>query len=142
MKAATRNDAPQWFDTPRGVVGVEVCRLSGHLPGEGCRNAASVSATGEITYKSMVYTDYFVSGTEPRQTCTAHAVQYLPYQEPTFAEAAFDGLAPFGMEAALPDPVPAAAQSPVQADPPASPPPVESAVPALPAAPPEAPPGP
>lgn len=135
MSAATRDDAPGWFDTPRDVVSVEVCRLSGHLPGEGCRNAASVSATGEITYKSMAYLDFFVRGTEPRQTCTAHAAQYQPYQEPTFAEAAFEGLAPFGMEAAEPDPepVPAAAQLPLE-------PAVESAVPALPDAPPEAPP--
>ena len=109
MKVATANDAAEWFDTPRDVNAIEVCRLSGHLPGERCRNAASVSATGEITYKSLVYMDYFVRGTEPRQTCTAHAIEYLPYQEPTFAEAAFDGLAPFGMEAADPDPVPAAA---------------------------------
>ena len=54
-----------WFEPPRDVVAVEVCRLSGALPGEGCRNAASISPTGEITYKSMVYTDYFVRGTEP-----------------------------------------------------------------------------
>jgi 1A family penicillin-binding protein len=169
MKVATSNDAAEWFDTPPGVISVEVCRLSGHLPGENCRNAASVSATGEITYKSMVYMDYFVRGTEPHQTCAAHAAQYLPYQEPTFAEAAFDGLAPFGMEAALPDPVPAAAplllepvpvsqrrvvdlpvatpearpEPPAPAPAPApaqAPTPVESAVPALPAAPPEAPP--
>jgi 1A family penicillin-binding protein len=136
MKVATKDDAPEWFDTPRDVVSVEVCRLSGHLPGENCRNAASVSATGEITYKSMVYMDYFVRGTEPRQTCAAHAAQYL-YQEPTFAEAAFDGLAPFGMEVALPDPDPVPASGP-----PPVPPPAESTVPALPAAPPEAPPGP
>ena len=77
MSVATKNDAPQWYDTPPGVVAIEVCRVSGHLPGDGCRNAASVSATGEITYKSMVYTDYFVSRTEPQQTCTVHAAQYL-----------------------------------------------------------------
>ena len=62
MKVATKNDAAAWFQPPRGVVAVEVCRLSGKLPGEGCRNAASISPTGEITYKSMVYTDYFVRG--------------------------------------------------------------------------------
>jgi penicillin-binding protein 1A len=169
MKGATANDAAEWFDTPRDVNAIEVCRLSGHLPGERCRNAASVSATGEISYKSMVYTDYFVRGTEPRQTCTAHAIEYLPYQEPTFAEAAFDGLAPFGMEAADPDAVPPAAPlllepmpvsqrrivelpvatpearpEPAATTPPPAPvsPPAEGAVPTLPAAPPEAPPGP
>ncbi|HUP41310.1 MAG TPA: PBP1A family penicillin-binding protein [Vicinamibacterales bacterium] len=119
MSVATKSDAPGWFDPPRDVLSVEVCRVSGQLPGEGCRNAASVGPTGEITYKSMVYLDYFVRGTEPRETCTAHAAQYLPYEEPTFAEAAFDGLAPFGMEAALPepDPVPAAAQLPPESAP-------------------------
>ncbi len=141
MSVATKHDAAGWFDTPRGVVPVEVCRLSGHLPGDDCRNAASVSATGEITYKSMVYRDFFVRGSEPRETCTAHAAQYLPYQEPTFAEAAFDGLAPFGMEPAVPesDPVPATAVVPTGPAPTQAPP-VESAVPAIPAAPPEAPP--
>lgn len=136
MSAATKGDAPGWFDPPRDVLSVEVCRLSGHLPGEGCRHAASVSPTGEITYKSMVYLDHFVRGTEPRQTCTAHAAQYLPYEEPTFAEAAFDGLAPFGMEAALPesDPVPAAQI------PPESAPVSQRRLPDMPAAPPEAPP--
>ena len=115
--------------------------MSGHLPGEGCRQAASVSPTGEITYKSMVYLDYFVRGTEPRQTCIAHAAQYLPYEEPTFAEAAFDGLAPFGMEAALPesDPVPAAAQLPPEPEP-SAPKAAEAPPAALPTAAPEAPP--
>jgi 1A family penicillin-binding protein len=91
MRAATKKDARAWFQPPRDVVGVEVCRLSGSLPGDGCRNAASISPTGEITYKSMVYTDYFVRGTEPRHTCAAH-VEYLPYPEPVFSATAFDGL--------------------------------------------------
>jgi 1A family penicillin-binding protein len=133
MKAATKDDEPVWFDTPRNVVGVEVCRLSGHLPGEGCRHAASISPTGEVTYKSMVYTDYFVRGSEPRQTCTAHAVQYVPYPEPTFAESVFDGLGPIGMEPVLPDPVPAAAPMLVEPAPVS-----QRRVPELPAAPPEA----
>jgi 1A family penicillin-binding protein len=92
MKAATRNDARAWFKPPRDVVAVEVCRVSGSLPGAGCRNAASISATGEITYKSMIYTDYFVRGTEPQHTCAEHAVEYPPYPEPVFSAAAFDGI--------------------------------------------------
>jgi 1A family penicillin-binding protein len=131
MKAATQNDAAAWFQTPRDVVAVEVCRLSGHLPGEGCRNAASISPTGEITHKSMAYIDYFVRGTEPTQTCAAHAVQYEPYREPTFAEDTFEGLGPLGSEL-LPDPVPVAA--PLPPEPPVS----LRRVPDLPTAPPEA----
>ena len=92
MKTATAGDPDESFGTPHDIVAVEVCRLSGSLPGNGCRNAASISATGEITYKSMVYVDYFVRGREPLRTCAAHAAEYLPYPEPSFAEAAFDGL--------------------------------------------------
>ncbi len=132
MKAATSHDAPAWFQPPPDVVSVEVCRLSGHLPGEGCRNAASISTTGEMTHKSMVYIDYFVRGTEPTQTCAAHAALYEPYREPTFAEAAFDGFASIGVEPAPPDLAPVAA--PLPPEPPVS----LRRVPDLPTAPPEA----
>lgn len=137
MKVATQNDPDAWFEPPPNVVRVQVCRVSGALPVEGCRNAASVGRTGEITYKSMVYTDYFVRGTEPRHTCAAHAVQYVPYPEPYFAESAFDGVEPLpAFDPVLPDPVPAAA-------PPLEPAPISPGrEPDLPAAPPEAPPAP
>ena len=92
MKAATRAQAAVWFERPPDVVAVEVCRLSGYLPGPGCRNAASISPMGEITYKSMVYTDYFVRGTEPLHTCGVHSAEYLPYPEPYFAASALDDL--------------------------------------------------
>jgi 1A family penicillin-binding protein len=92
MKAATKGAPAAWLPLPSNVAAVEVCRLSGSLPDDGCRNAASVSPTGEITYKSMVYTDYFVRGTEPRHTCDVHTAEYLPYQEPVFSATAFDGL--------------------------------------------------
>jgi 1A family penicillin-binding protein len=132
MKVATKNDAAAWFQTPPDVAPVEVCRVSGHLPGEGCRNAASISPTGEITNKSMVYIDYFIRGTEPTQTCAAHAALYEPYREPTFAEAAFDGFASIGVEPAPPDLAPVAA--PLPPEPPVS----LRRVPDLPTAPPEA----
>jgi penicillin-binding protein 1A len=146
MKSATKDHDAAWFELPRDVVAAEVCRLSGSLPAEGCRNAASVSPTGEISYKSMVYTDYFVRGTEPRHTCAVHAVQYVPYPEPYFAVSPFDDVAPLSpaspVESVLPDPVPAAAPPPVEHAPltPAAPshPDPGSALP--PPAPPEAPP--
>jgi penicillin-binding protein 1A len=92
MKIATKNSPAVWLKPPRDVVAVEVCRLSGALPGEGCRNAAWISATGVITHKSMLYTEYFVRGTEPTETCAIHAAEYAPYQEPEFSATAFDGL--------------------------------------------------
>jgi penicillin-binding protein 1A len=92
MKAVTKHAPPAWFQPPRDVVAVQVCRISGRLPDDGCRHAASISPAGELTYKSMVYTEYFVRGLEPRQTCDVHTAGYLPYQEPVFSATAFDGL--------------------------------------------------
>jgi penicillin-binding protein 1A len=132
MKAATKNDAAAWFQPPPDVVAVDVCRVSGILPGAGCRNAASISSTGEITYKSMVYTDYFVRGTEPRHMCAAHEMDMLPYPEPEFP-AAFDGLDEvLGVDpvvVAAPPPSPPAPAAPVvpAADVPAALPPPPSA---------------
>src|SRR6185436_11905490 len=51
-----------------------------------------ISATGAVTYKSMVYTEYFVRGTEPQNTCLIHAAGSVPYEEPVFSATAFDGL--------------------------------------------------
>ena len=90
MMRATRKDGPLPFSPPAGVVPVEVCRLSGNLPVDGCRYAASILPTGEMSYKSMVYTDFFVRGREPRATCLIHETQYAPYPEPYFAVSAFD----------------------------------------------------
>jgi len=92
MKIATKDSPSEWFKPPQDLVAVEVCRLSGALPAEGCRNAASISPAGAMTYKSMVYTEYFVRGTEPQQTCAIHTAQYAPYPEPVFSATAFDGL--------------------------------------------------
>ena len=122
MKNATKNSPSVWLKPPRDVVTVEVCRLSGALPAEGCRNAASISATGVITYKSMVYTEYFVRGTEPTETCAMHAAEYVPYQEPVFSATAFDGLGGvLGVD-------------PVVASPPPPPPSRDAGTPVVPAA--------
>jgi 1A family penicillin-binding protein len=137
MEVATKNDGPVWFKPPADVVAIDVCRVSGSLPGAGCRNAATLSATGDVTYKSMVYTDYFVRGMEPRHTCTAHAAQYLPYPEPVFAAMALDGLGEIlNAEPTTPSPPAQVPSQPVEPQPENLP----SAVP--PPAPPEPPPPP
>ena len=111
MKTATKGAPAAWFQPPRDVVPVQVCRLSGSLPGEGCRNAASISPTGAITYKSMIYTEYFVRGTEPQQTCTLHTAEYL-YPEPAFSVTAFDGLGGvLGVDPVVASPPPASRES-------------------------------
>jgi penicillin-binding protein 1A len=153
MKAATEGAPNAWFSPPRNVVAVEVCRISGDLPAEGCRHAMSIGPAGEVTYKSMVYTDYFVRGREPFRSCMIHEAAYAPYPEPSIAVSAFDGLPPLlGMQPVYPEPllVTPVAQTRTPdlpaAPPDAKPAPVaapieEPPVPSLPpAAPPEAPP--
>jgi penicillin-binding protein 1A len=112
MKAATKGDGDAWFDPPSDVVAVDVCRISGDLPAAGCRHAPSIGRAGELTYKSMVYRDYFVRGREPQRTCTIHTLDDIPYREPSCATNAFDalssatGIAPV-VPVQVPAPVPA-----------------------------------
>ena len=73
MKEATRGHKAEWLKAPRGVVGVSVCRTSGLLPSNGCYAVDVVSRTGDVRVRSMVYTEYFVAGTEPLDTCEVHA---------------------------------------------------------------------
>jgi penicillin-binding protein 1A len=77
MKTATRGDKPAWFDRPPGVVGADVCRVSGRLANAGCHAVATVSADGFVETRSQVYTEYFVKGTEPRSLCPIHASAYV-----------------------------------------------------------------
>jgi len=72
MKAATRGDRPEWFTTPKGLVGINVCRISGGLPDEGCSDVEVVSDAGEVSHRSMVITDYFRQGKGPTEVCPLH----------------------------------------------------------------------
>src|SRR5260221_1806248 len=36
MKAATKDDKPEWLAAPSGIITADVCRLSGKLAGDGC----------------------------------------------------------------------------------------------------------
>jgi membrane peptidoglycan carboxypeptidase len=148
MRVATRQDAKAWFQPPPGVVPVQVCRISGLLPVEGCKNAPSQNASGEIRYKNMVYTEYFVRGSEPQLACTVHAAQALPYSEPYLNVGGIDAVGHM-----VEEPPPAPASLPAAAFPSSppvfpSPPPPRPSSPIdppevqLPAAPPEPPPNP
>jgi penicillin-binding protein 1A len=76
MKRATRGDKPDWFERPANVVGLSVCRVSGKLPTGGCDSVAVVNRDGSLEKRSMVYTDYFVRGTQPADICTLHTVSF------------------------------------------------------------------
>jgi 1A family penicillin-binding protein len=73
MKVATKDDKPEWLSMPPGITTLAVCRLSGKLATDNCRNAPVVDADGTINdRRSMVYNEYFVRGTEPRSYCDVH----------------------------------------------------------------------
>ncbi len=72
MKVATKGDKPEWIDRPSNVIGVNVCRVSGKLPNAGCGNVAVVDDQGFTETRSMIYTDYFVRGTQPTDQCPLH----------------------------------------------------------------------
>jgi penicillin-binding protein 1A len=72
MKEATRGDAAQWFKTPPGITSASVCRLSGKLAGDGCDHVEVAGSDGQLQSRSMVYTEYFVAGTEPTEYCDLH----------------------------------------------------------------------
>jgi penicillin-binding protein 1A len=76
MAAATRADKPDRFTMPATVVPVTVCRMSGQLPTDGCRGAVVFDRDGLPTDRSMVYTEYFVHGTEPTDYCRLHSHPY------------------------------------------------------------------
>ena len=71
MKRATRGQKPDWFERPANVVGLNVCRMSGKLPSGGCDSVLVVNRDGINENRSMVYTEYFVRGTQPDTECLA-----------------------------------------------------------------------
>src|SRR3954471_4923504 len=72
MKAATKGDKPDWFDRPANIVGANVCRVSGKLPNVGCDHVEVVNRDGGVEIRSMIYTEYFVKGTQPTELCPLH----------------------------------------------------------------------
>jgi penicillin-binding protein 1A len=76
MKRATRGHKPDWFDRPANVVGLTVCRLSGKLPAGGCDSVSVANRDGTVEKRSMLYTDYFVRGSEPAQLCPLHSPSF------------------------------------------------------------------
>jgi penicillin-binding protein 1A len=72
MKIATRGDKPEWLARPSTVTGLNVCRVSGKLPNSGCDSVQVVNRDGMLETRSMIYTEYFVKGTQPNAVCPLH----------------------------------------------------------------------
>jgi membrane carboxypeptidase/penicillin-binding protein len=101
MKTATKGDKPEWFEKPSNVIGVTVCRVSGKLPNAGCASVQTVDEYGDVQTKSMLYTDYFVKGTQPTTACPVHQTTTI------FADATMPPApVPTGDRGALPAPQP------------------------------------
>jgi hypothetical protein len=73
MKAATRGDKREWLSPPPGIVTATVCRLSGKLATRGCERADVV--VDGTRRERMVYSEYFVRGTEPTTSCLLHGTR-------------------------------------------------------------------
>ena len=76
MKDATKGAKPDGFERPDNVVGLNVCRLSGKLPSGGCEHVQVVNRDGVTETRSMVYTEYFVKGTQPDSECPLHGSSF------------------------------------------------------------------
>jgi 1A family penicillin-binding protein len=105
MKAATKNDPKTWFEPPPAVIAVPVCRVSGMLPVPGCKAAPTEDANGNVSYRSTVYTDYFVRGKEPTETCNVHSESALSAAALAAAPKAGSGEV-LGFPQAPPEPAP------------------------------------
>jgi penicillin-binding protein 1A len=78
MNAATRGDPPDNFKPPRTVSSATICRISGRLATDACRGIETIDRDGNIVSGRLVYTEYFVRGTEPVDYCPYHTHSVPP----------------------------------------------------------------
>lgn len=78
MKAATAGHKPEWLPRPEGLVAQVVCRMSGKLAVEGCSAVEAVNDLGEVSVRSMAYTEFFRRGEAPADSCPLHAADAPP----------------------------------------------------------------
>jgi penicillin-binding protein 1A len=79
MRTATIHEAAEWLQPPATVTAVSICRMSGKLATDGCRSAEVFDRDGIVTHQSMVYSEYFVRGTEPEEYCPYHRFTEPPH---------------------------------------------------------------
>ncbi len=92
MKAATTGDKPDWYEVPRDVERVAVCRLTGKRAMDGCRHAIAEGAGVRVALAGLVpeswldpvvplpsapaepnvYEDYFPLGMISSELCPLH----------------------------------------------------------------------
>jgi len=72
MMTATEDDPPDGFAVPDAVEPARICRLSGLLANDACRHAKIADEHANGSGESMVYTEYFATGTAPVSYCPLH----------------------------------------------------------------------
>jgi membrane peptidoglycan carboxypeptidase len=72
MAVATDGDKAESFKRPSGVVGVEICRITGKRSVDGCKQVPVEAEDGSVEIRPMNFTEYFRKGTEPRDYCEEH----------------------------------------------------------------------
>ena len=73
MKRATKGDKPEWLDKPDNVVTVKRLPDVGQAAQRRLRLACRWSPrTAQLETRSMIYTEYFVKGTQPTTVCPLH----------------------------------------------------------------------
>lgn len=72
MAVATDGDKPETFKRPSGLVGVEICRITGKRAKEGCTQVPVEGSDGTVEVRSMAYYEYYRKGTEPQDSCQEH----------------------------------------------------------------------
>jgi penicillin-binding protein 1A len=72
MVRATNGNEPDWYRAPRGLTTATICRLSGKLANHDCGDVETVDRDGLSNRRSQIYTEYFVSGSEPTEHCDLH----------------------------------------------------------------------
>jgi 1A family penicillin-binding protein len=102
MKLATKGDKAAWFDRPEDVVAVEICRMSGKRPADGCSHVEIVNKEGEMQVRSMVFTEYFLKGTEPADTCELHDSNFFQRLAGVFHKPGPTSIDQIGMPASAP----------------------------------------
>ena len=72
MATVTRGQRPEPFKAPATVTSATICRLSGKLATDACRDVETLDSEGYAVRQSMVLTEYFIRGTAPVEYCDLH----------------------------------------------------------------------
>jgi penicillin-binding protein 1A len=122
MSKATADHPRDPFRAPSSVTTASICRLSGRLATGSCGDVEVIAENGMISRQSMIYTEYFLRGTEPVDYCPIHGAFHGG-----FGTVATAGAVVGGAHADITPPPPGVVAAQAGQDPPPAPSPSPSA---------------